>query len=129
MHLFDERLGALTRHPKMLGPVEQLLGKQVFVHQSRINIKQQNGSIVEWHQDWGTYHRIDGIPEPNGIMIGIFLERVSAYFKKSHALALKPIPVKQNGLDTQLIWHSRNENDPRHFWLREQLQQVCATFT
>ncbi|MDA9975920.1 phytanoyl-CoA dioxygenase family protein [Alphaproteobacteria bacterium] len=76
MHLFDERLGALTRHPKMLEPVEQLLGDQVFVHQSRINIKQQNGSIVEWHQDWGTYHRIDGIPEPRGIMIGIFLDDV-----------------------------------------------------
>jgi ectoine hydroxylase len=75
MHLFDERLGALTRHPKMLGPVEQF-GNQVFVHQSRINIKQQNGSVVEWHQDWGTYHRIDGIPEPNGIMIGIFLDDV-----------------------------------------------------
>jgi ectoine hydroxylase len=75
-HLFDERLGALTRHPKMLKPVEQLLGNQVFVHQSRINIKQQNGSIVEWHQDWGTYHRIDGIPEPRGIMIGVFLDDV-----------------------------------------------------
>lgn len=78
MHLFDERLGALTRHPKMLGPVEQLLGQKVFVHQSRINIKQQNGSIVEWHQDWGTYHRVDGIPEPRGIMIGIFLDDVRA---------------------------------------------------
>jgi DNA-binding transcriptional LysR family regulator len=65
----------------------------------------------------------------NSDMIGVFLERVSAYFEKSYALALKPIPLKQNGLDTQLIWHSRNENDPLHFWLREQLQQVCATFT
>ena len=45
---------------------------QVFVHQSRINIKQQNGSIVEWHQDFGTYHRVDGIPEARGIMIGVF---------------------------------------------------------
>jgi ectoine hydroxylase len=76
MHLFDKRLGALPRHPKVLEPVEQLLGSKVFVHQSRINIKQQNGSIVEWHQDWGTYHRVDGIPEPRGIMIGIFLDDV-----------------------------------------------------
>ena len=51
---------------------------QVFVHQSRINIKQQNGSIVEWHQDFGTYHRVDGIPEARGIMIGVFLDDVNA---------------------------------------------------
>ncbi|MDG1886127.1 MAG: phytanoyl-CoA dioxygenase family protein [Alphaproteobacteria bacterium] len=78
MHLFDERFAALTRHPSLLLPVEQLMRNQVFVHQSRINIKQQNGSIVEWHQDFGTYHRVDGIPEARGIMIGVFLDDVSA---------------------------------------------------
>ena len=78
MHLFDERFGALTRHPRLLLPVEQLMRSQVFVHQSRINIKQQNGSLVEWHQDFGTYHRVDGIPEARGIMIGVFLDDVSA---------------------------------------------------
>ena len=78
MHLFDERFKALTRHPELLCPVEQLLGSKVFVHQSRINIKQKNGSIVEWHQDFGTYHRIDGIPEARGIMVGIFLDDVTS---------------------------------------------------
>ena len=78
MHLFDERFGALTKHPRVLLPVEQLMRSQVFVHQSRINIKQQNGSIVEWHQDFGTYHRVDGIPEARGIMIGVFLDDVNA---------------------------------------------------
>ena len=78
MHMFDERFNALTRHPKLVNPIEQLLEKQVFVHQSRINIKQRNGSIVEWHQDFGTYHRVDGIPEARGIMIGVFLDDVSA---------------------------------------------------
>lgn len=77
-HLFDERFSILARHPRVLGPAEQLLGQQVFIHQSRINIKQQNGSIVEWHQDWGTYHRVDGILEPRGIMIGVFLDNVTA---------------------------------------------------
>ncbi len=78
MHLFDERLGTLTRHPAILGPAEQLLGNKVFVHQSRINMKQTGGSIVEWHQDYGTYHRIDGIPRPHGIMIAVFLDDVAA---------------------------------------------------
>ena len=77
MHLFDERLATLARHPAVVGPAEQLLGQQVFVHQSRINIKQTGGSIVEWHQDFGTYHRVDGVPEPRGIMIAVFLDDVN----------------------------------------------------
>ena len=78
MHLFDDRLAALTRHPDVLNTATELLGSDVFVHQSRINIKQTNGSIVEWHQDFGTYHRVDGIPEPKGIMIAVFLDDISA---------------------------------------------------
>ncbi|MEM9564513.1 MAG: phytanoyl-CoA dioxygenase family protein [Actinomycetota bacterium] len=77
MHLFDERLGAVARHPALIGPSTQLLGDDVFVHQSRINMKQTNGSIVAWHQDFGTYHRVDGVPEPRGIMIAVFLDDVT----------------------------------------------------
>lgn len=77
MHLFDERLGALVRHPALVGPTKELLGSDFFVHQSRINMKQTNGSIVAWHQDFGTYHRVDGVPEPRGIMIAVFLDDVT----------------------------------------------------
>jgi ectoine hydroxylase len=78
MHLWDERFGMLARHPAVLAPVMQLLGGGVFVHQSRVNTKQTGGSIVAWHQDWGTYHRVDGVPEPRGVMIGVFLDEVNA---------------------------------------------------
>jgi ectoine hydroxylase len=77
-HLFDERLNALARHPSVLEPARQLLAGDVFVHQSRINMKQTNGSIVAWHQDFGTYHRVDGVPEPRGIMIAVFVDDVTA---------------------------------------------------
>lgn len=77
MHLFDERLGTLTRHPALVEPSKQLLGNDVFVHQSRINMKQTNGSIVAWHQDFGTYHRVDGVPEPRGIMAAVLLDDLS----------------------------------------------------
>jgi len=77
MHLFDERLAALARHPKVVEPSRQLLGADIFVHQSRINMKQTNGSIVAWHQDFGTYHRVDGVPDPSGIMIAVFCDDVT----------------------------------------------------
>ncbi|MEO1191787.1 MAG: phytanoyl-CoA dioxygenase family protein [Pseudomonadota bacterium] len=78
MHLLDQRFAALAHHPAIVKNSEQLLGKQIFVHQSRVNVKQTGGSIVKWHQDFGTYHRVDGLPTPEGIMVGVFLNEVTA---------------------------------------------------
>ena len=78
MHLLDDRFSALAHHPVLVNASEQLLGSQVFVHQSRVNVKQTDGSIVKWHQDFGTYHRVDGLPEPRGLMIGVFLNDINA---------------------------------------------------
>ena len=75
-HLLDERIGALARHPGLVGPSKELLGKDVFVHQSRVNAKQYLGAIVDWHQDWGTYHRVDGVPRDEGLMISIFMDDI-----------------------------------------------------
>lgn len=78
MHLLDDRMAMLARHPALVAAAEKILGKKFFVHQSRVNIKQTDGSIVKWHQDFGTYHRVDGLPTPEGIMIGIFLDDIDA---------------------------------------------------
>lgn len=77
MHLFDERLKALTHHPVIVESSREILENDIYVHQSRINMKQTNGSIVAWHQDFGTYHRVDGVPDPRGIMIAVFLDDVT----------------------------------------------------
>ena len=76
-HLFSGVLRALSRHPDVLAPARQLLGRDIYVHQSRINLKQTKGAVVDWHQDFGTYHRVDGLPRPDGIMIAVFLDRVT----------------------------------------------------
>lgn len=78
MHLLDQRFSTLAHHPAIVENAEQLLGKQIFVHQSRVNVKQTGGSIVKWHQDFGTYHRVDGLPNPEGIMVGVFLNEVTS---------------------------------------------------
>ena len=76
-HQRDERIRALARHPRLVEPMRQLLGQECYIHQSRINMKQTDGSYIAWHQDFGTYHRIDGIPEPRGIMSAVFLDEVN----------------------------------------------------
>ena len=48
-HLHSDVLRALTHHPDIRGPARQLLGgREIYVHQSRINNKQMKGSIVDW---------------------------------------------------------------------------------
>lgn len=77
MHRLDDRLAALARHPRIVAIAQALIGKPIYVHQSRVNVKQYRGAVVDWHQDFGTYHRVDGVPRPDGIMISIFLDDIS----------------------------------------------------
>lgn len=44
------------RHPKLIGIVEQLIGKGLHCNGNKLNMKSAGfGSAVEWHQDWAFY--------------------------------------------------------------------------
>ncbi len=79
-HLYNEAFGILGRHPRMIGPVEQLFGEQLYMHQYKINAKAKfSGDVWQWHQDYGTWARDDGMPEPRAMNISIFLDEVFPY--------------------------------------------------
>jgi ectoine hydroxylase len=76
-HLYNEAFGLLARHPRMIDPVEQLFGEQVYMHQFKINAKASfTGDVWQWHQDYGTWVRDDGMPEPRAMNIAVFLDEV-----------------------------------------------------
>src|SRR5277367_1169178 len=76
-HLYNEAHGLLARHPSMIGPVEQLFGEQVYMHQYKINAKASfTGDVWQWHQDYGTWARDDGMPEPRAMNIAVFMDEV-----------------------------------------------------
>lgn len=76
-HLYNEAFGLLGRHPRMIGPVEQLFGESVYMHQYKINAKASfTGDVWQWHQDYGTWARDDGMPEPRAMNIAVFLDEV-----------------------------------------------------
>ncbi len=76
-HLYNEAFGLLARHPRMIRPVEQLFGEQVYMHQFKINAKASfTGDVWQWHQDYGTWARDDGMPEPRAMNIAVFLDEV-----------------------------------------------------
>ena len=76
-HLYNEAFGALGAHPRMIDPVEQVFGEKVYMHQYKINAKSAfTGDVWQWHQDYGTWKRDDGMQQPRAMNIAIFLDEV-----------------------------------------------------
>ena len=76
-HLYNEAFGAFGAHPRMIDPIEQIFGEKLYMHQFKINAKAAfTGDVWQWHQDYGTWKRDDGMPEPRAMNIAIFLDEV-----------------------------------------------------
>ena len=76
-HLMNEAFAKLGRHPRMIGPAQQLFGEPVYMHQFKVNGKQAfDGDVWQWHQDYGTWKRDDGMMLPRAMNISIFLDEV-----------------------------------------------------
>ena len=76
-HTYNEAFRLLGAHPRMIGPVQQILGDRVYMHQFKINAKSAfTGDVWQWHQDYGTWARDDGMPEPRAMNIAVFLDEV-----------------------------------------------------
>jgi ectoine hydroxylase len=74
MHKLSELFDQLTRDARILGMVRQLLGSEVYIHQSRINDKFGfEGSGFQWHSDFETWHSEDGMPRMRAVSASIML--------------------------------------------------------
>ena len=79
-HLYSEPFARLARHPRMVEPVMQLFGESVYMHQFKINGKAAfEGDVWQWHQDYGTWHRDDLMPEARAMNVAIFLDEVNEF--------------------------------------------------
>ncbi len=79
-HTYSEPFRRLARHPRLIRPVEQLLGGRLYIHQFKINAKAAfDGDVWQWHQDYGTWARDDLMPEPRAMNIALFLDDVTEF--------------------------------------------------
>jgi L-proline 4-hydroxylase len=78
-HRYNEGFKRLGAHPRLIEPVEQVLGGPVYMHQYKVNAKAAfDGDVWQWHQDYGTWKRDDEMPEPRAMNIAVFLDDVTA---------------------------------------------------
>jgi ectoine hydroxylase len=74
VHAVSPAFAALVADPRLVGPARQLLGSDVYVHQSRINFKPGfSGEGFYWHSDSETWHAEGGMPAPRAVSVSIAL--------------------------------------------------------
>ena len=79
-HLYSAPFARLARHPRMIEPVADLLGEQLYMHQFKINGKMAfEGDVWQWHQDYGTWLNDDLMPTERAMNIAIFLDDVNEH--------------------------------------------------
>lgn len=63
-HLVSPLFDKYSKDVRILDKVQQILGGDVYIHHSRINIKPAyKGKSFPWHSDFETWHCEDGLPE------------------------------------------------------------------
>ncbi len=74
VHELSARIDALARDPRLLDAARQILGSEVYIHQSRINYKPGfKGKEFYWHSDFETWHVEDGMPTMRALSCSVLL--------------------------------------------------------
>ncbi|MFJ9866662.1 ectoine hydroxylase [Streptomyces sp. NPDC101165] len=74
VHRISQVFANLVRDERVVGRARQILGSDVYVHQSRINVKPGFGaSGFYWHSDFETWHAEDGLPNMRTVSVSIAL--------------------------------------------------------
>jgi ectoine hydroxylase len=74
VHLLSDVVSAVSRRRDVLDLVQQILGSEVYIHQSRLNFKPGfTGGPFYWHSDFETWHAEDGMPAPRAVSISLAL--------------------------------------------------------
>lgn len=74
VHESSQRFRRMVHHKPIIALVRQLLGSDVYLHQSRINFKPAlDGKEFFWHSDFETWHIEDGMPRMRAVSLSLNL--------------------------------------------------------
>lgn len=74
VHKLSKMLGRLAQDMRLVNIARQILGSEVYIHQSRANIKPGfQGKEFYWHSDFETWHVEDGMPAMRAISCSVLL--------------------------------------------------------
>ncbi|HET7649995.1 MAG TPA: ectoine hydroxylase [Gammaproteobacteria bacterium] len=74
IHEYDSIIARLCRDHRIVNVARQILGCDVYIHQSRVNYKPGfRGKEFYWHSDFETWHVEDGMPAMRALSCSISL--------------------------------------------------------
>ncbi|EPC02885.1 hypothetical protein L861_24040 [Litchfieldella anticariensis FP35 = DSM 16096] len=74
VHFLSERFARLAKDERLVGRARQIVGGDVYIHQSRINYKPGfEGKGFSWHSDFETWHAEDGMSAMHAVSASIVL--------------------------------------------------------
>lgn len=74
VHRVSPLFSKLASDPRLEDTAKQILGSDVYVHQSRINFKRGfDGRAFSWHSDFETWHVEDGMPRMRALSASVLL--------------------------------------------------------
>jgi ectoine hydroxylase len=74
VHRDSPAMHGVIADPRLAGAARQLLGSDVYIHQSRVNFKAAfEGKAFPWHSDFETWHIEDGMPRMRALSASILL--------------------------------------------------------
>jgi len=80
IHRSSTTFAKLVTTSRLVEAVMQILGSEVYVHQSRINYKPAfRGREFYWHSDFETWHVEDGMPRMRAVSVSLNLRENSAH--------------------------------------------------
>ena len=80
LHQRNPIFNKLSRHPRLVIPARQLLGSVLYIQQTKVNVKAAfEGETWQWHYDFATHHRDDGVPQPLALNLHVFLDEVNEF--------------------------------------------------
>ena len=74
IHELSPLVSRLARDPRLIHVARQVLGSEVYIHQSRANLKPGfKGKEFYWHSDFETWHIEDGMPRMRALSCSVLL--------------------------------------------------------
>jgi ectoine hydroxylase len=74
VHVLSPLVMRLASDPRLIDVARQILGSEVYIHQSRANMKPGfKGKEFYWHSDFETWHVEDGMPSMRALSCSVLL--------------------------------------------------------
>ena len=129
-HTCSDVMDRVARHPRLVGPVRQILGDDLYVHQFKINSKAAfAGDLWPWHQDYIYWQAEDGMRQARVVTAALFLDDVNEFngpllfVPQSHRAGVIRPPARQGGAG----WQSHVSADLTYTVSHDVLERLVET--